>query len=122
MPDKILVTGVAGFIGSHLCEKLLQEGYEVIGVDSLTDYYDIRIKKENLRQIIGKDRFTFHERSLNDIDPENILKDVSFVFHQAAQAGDDEADQRFLGVLHRSGDVHHRCPGGQRRAGYLLPA
>ena len=56
---KILVTGCAGFIGSHLCEKLLVEGHDVIGVDNLNDYYDITLKEYNLSMLLPEERFTF---------------------------------------------------------------
>lgn len=48
---KILITGVAGFIGSHLCLKLLELGHQIIGVDNLNDYYDIKLKKDRLKLI-----------------------------------------------------------------------
>ncbi|NIM19620.1 MAG: NAD-dependent epimerase/dehydratase family protein [Candidatus Latescibacteria bacterium] len=87
MPGKILVTGAAGFIGSHLCERLVKEGYDVVGVDSLTDYYDVRIKRENLRELKGNEKFTYYEHSLNDMDLGSLIGEVDVIFHQAAQAG-----------------------------------
>lgn len=85
--EKTVVTGAAGFIGSHLCERLLEDGFEVVGVDSLTDYYDIRIKQTNLQPLLDYDRFSFVEQSLNTLDLENLLSGTTFLFHQAAQAG-----------------------------------
>ncbi|MFH1755344.1 MAG: NAD-dependent epimerase/dehydratase family protein [Candidatus Latescibacterota bacterium] len=87
MSTKVLVTGAAGFIGSHLCERLLAEGYDVIGVDCLTDYYDTRIKQENLTGLLSDKRFTLVRQSLNDADLCRLLDGVVCVFHQAAQAG-----------------------------------
>ena len=87
MTEKILVTGAAGFIGSQLSGRLLQDGHQVVGVDSLTDYYDIRLKRENLSQLIENSRFDFHERSLNDLDLAALLDGVTVIFHLAAQAG-----------------------------------
>lgn len=87
MSTKVLVTGAAGFIGSHLCERLLAEGYEVLGVDSLTDYYDTRIKEANLQEFRSNRKFTFYQRSLNEIDLRELLEGVTVIFHQAAQAG-----------------------------------
>jgi nucleoside-diphosphate-sugar epimerase len=81
-----LVTGAAGFIGSALCKELLRRGHSVVGVDSLTDYYDIRLKERNLAGIVS-DRFTFHGDSLNDIDLASLLHGVDWVFHQAGQPG-----------------------------------
>lgn len=87
MSQKALVTGAAGFIGSHLAEGLLDEGYEVIAVDSFTDYYDVRLKRNNVDQYSGRDGVTFVAQSLNDTDLKGMLDGVDFVFHLAAQAG-----------------------------------
>ncbi len=81
-----LVTGCAGFIGSHLTEKLLADGYAVIGVDALRDYYDVAIKKQNLNSL-KHDNFEFIEADLNELDLGSIVKRVYHVFHEAAQAG-----------------------------------
>ena len=51
MTEKILVTGSAGFIGFHLCKKLLSEGYEVFGIDNLNNYYDLSLKKARLDEL-----------------------------------------------------------------------
>ena len=59
MAEKVLVTGVAGFIGSHLCRALLGKGFFVFGVDSFNDNYDIRIKKENLATFNTDPNFSF---------------------------------------------------------------
>ena len=56
---KILVTGCAGFIGSHLCEKLLSNHFEVIGVDNLNDYYDVKLKEYNLSMLLPEENFNF---------------------------------------------------------------
>ena len=57
---KVLVTGAAGFIGARLSERLLERGDEVVGVDNLNDYYDVRLKQARLARLQGKPRFTFH--------------------------------------------------------------
>jgi nucleoside-diphosphate-sugar epimerase len=84
---KALVTGGAGFIGSHLSERLLSEGVEVTAVDCFTDYYPREIKERNLATLRGKDRYRFIESSIADANLGEILDGVTHVFHLAAQAG-----------------------------------
>jgi UDP-glucose 4-epimerase len=84
---KSLVTGCAGFIGSHLVERLLREGHEVVGIDSFTDYYAREIKEANMRGFIKDDNFHFIEEDINRLDLSEILCNVDYIFHQAAQAG-----------------------------------
>lgn len=86
MTSKALVTGAAGFVGSNLCKRLIREGYEVVGVDSLTDYYDVGIKLENLRGL-KEAGVTFVEADLNSIDFPSAVGAVDFIFHQAGQPG-----------------------------------
>ncbi len=87
MAERVVVTGAAGFIGSHLCEALLARGYAVTGIDCLTDYYDVRIKRDNLAQFSSHDRFTFLEESLTAANLDELLDGATTVFHLAAQAG-----------------------------------
>src|SRR6056297_2598760 len=84
---KALVTGTVGFIGSTLTEKLLKEGYEVIGVDCFIDYYPRRLKEKNMELFIDNDNFTFIEKNILDLDLKELIKDIDYIFHQAAQAG-----------------------------------
>jgi UDP-glucose 4-epimerase len=84
---KALVTGAAGFIGSHVCDRLLEDGAEVIGLDCFTDYYPRPLKEGNLRHNLGHARFRFVEARLQDADLPSILDGVTHVFHLAAQAG-----------------------------------
>jgi len=81
------VTGAAGFIGSHLCERLLREGYHVVGVDCFTDYYPRAVKEANLASIADHEAFRFVEGDLGEMDLAELLVGVDAVFHQAAQAG-----------------------------------
>jgi UDP-glucose 4-epimerase len=83
---KVLVTGVAGFIGSHLAGRLLQEGFQVIGIDSFLDNYSRKIKGNNLRGLFNN-KFSFIEGSIFELDLKEILKKVDTVFHQAAIPG-----------------------------------
>jgi len=90
-----LVTGAAGFIGSHLAERLLAGGHRVVGVDCFTDYYPRPLKERNLETLRGHQRFAFLEADLLQIDLLDLLRGegpvafgaVELVFHQAAQAG-----------------------------------
>jgi nucleoside-diphosphate-sugar epimerase len=84
---KTLVTGVAGFIGSHLAEKLLAEGREVVGVDSFLDNYPRSFKDKNLAAFSGHTNFQFVGADLLRLDLKDLLRDVSHVFHLAGQPG-----------------------------------
>jgi UDP-glucose 4-epimerase len=84
---KAIVTGVAGFIGSHLAESLLDHGAEVVGIDCFTDYYPRAEKEANLAGPAGRPGFTFVETSIHDADLGRLLDGVDQVFHLAAQAG-----------------------------------
>jgi nucleoside-diphosphate-sugar epimerase len=84
---KALVTGAAGFIGSHLTGALLERGAEVIGIDCFTDYYPRRIKEANLAENKGRRGFTFVEAQIQDADLSTLLDGATHVFHLAAQAG-----------------------------------
>ena len=72
---KALVTGVAGFIGSQLAESLIQEGADVIGVDSFTDYYARDIKIANLEKLSASSRFQLVEGSIEAMDLSTYLRD-----------------------------------------------
>ena len=84
---KALVTGAAGFIGSHLSEALLAQGADVVGVDCFTDYYARDVKERNLSGPKSQKRFTFHEAALQTVALPPLLDGVTHVFHLAAQAG-----------------------------------
>ncbi|TYQ10702.1 UNVERIFIED_ORG: nucleoside-diphosphate-sugar epimerase [Gordonia westfalica J30] len=82
-----LITGVAGFVGHGLATALLSRGERVIGIDAITDYYDPRLKRENLRSLTNNPDFQFHEVSLADAPLDDLLKGATTVFHQAGQPG-----------------------------------
>jgi UDP-glucuronate 4-epimerase len=85
--SRCLVTGAAGFIGSHLCEALLARGHEVIGVDAFIPYYPRAIKESNLAGARAARAFTFHELDLRTAPLRNLLKECDVVFHEAAMPG-----------------------------------
>ena len=69
MPDlKILVTGAAGFIGFHTSQRLLARGYEVVGLDNLNSYYDVRLKQARLELLQQQPKFRFEQLDLADRD------------------------------------------------------
>lgn len=95
-----LVTGVAGFVGSHLAEKLLSQGHSVVGVDCFSDYYPRPFKERNLENLRADSRFSFISGDLLELDLPALLagksapataksfgQRVDFIFHLAAQAG-----------------------------------
>ena len=84
---KALVTGAAGFIGSHLTAALLDAGADVVGIDCFTDYYPRPIKEGNLDVNRGRASFRFVETALQDADLAALLDGRTHVFHLAAQAG-----------------------------------
>jgi len=84
---KALVTGAAGFIGSHLVEQLLSDGADVVGIDSFTDYYARELKNANLAGPRAHPRFRLLECRIQDADLDAVLGDRTHVFHLAAQAG-----------------------------------
>lgn len=90
MNSKVLVTGVAGFIGSHLAESLLNLGYQVVGLDNFDDFYLPAVKRENIRTLDNEDRFCMIEGDIRDTDLLTRIfseHDISLVAHLAARAG-----------------------------------
>ncbi|MDZ4246767.1 MAG: SDR family oxidoreductase [Dehalococcoidia bacterium] len=85
---KALVTGGAGFIGSHICKRLIKEGYEVICLDNFDPYYDPGIKRKNIESLLKDKKFKLVEGDIRDEGLlQDALKGVDYVFHYAAQAG-----------------------------------
>ncbi|MEE8444131.1 MAG: NAD-dependent epimerase/dehydratase family protein, partial [Alphaproteobacteria bacterium] len=87
----VLVTGAAGFIGYHVSEALLARGEQVVGIDNLNDYYDVRLKQARLERLRGRNGFAFHKIDISE--PERMgalageIPDLRRVVHLAAQAG-----------------------------------
>lgn len=88
MPDsyKILITGAAGFIGSHTAEYFAKAGHEVYGVDNFSDYYDIALKKRNVKDIEAAG-VTFVQADLTDELKGRLPGNMDYIFHYAAQPG-----------------------------------
>lgn len=120
-PHRILVTGAAGFIGSHLCERLLEDGHDIVGVDMFHPFYSREIKERNLQQLRCSDRFQLIEADLRDTNLVDLVQDADVVVHMAAMAGaaswavfDDYvtcnliATQRVLEALVAVGDIDKR--------------
>jgi UDP-glucuronate 4-epimerase len=84
---RALVTGVAGFVGSTLAERLVADGWTVRGIDAFTPYYDVSVKWRNIDALLRHDAFELVEGHLEATDLRRLLADVDVVFHQAAQPG-----------------------------------
>lgn len=84
---RVVVTGVAGFIGSHLSERLLAADHEVVGIDCFTDYYEKARKEQNLQTSRASDRFHFEAADLVDADLAPLLEGADVIYHLAGQPG-----------------------------------
>ena len=82
-----IVTGVAGFIGSHLAEALLEQGAKVIGIDQFNNYYSPQLKQNNIVNLKKYPEFKLIKGNIQDLDWQELLQSVDVVYHQAAQAG-----------------------------------
>src|ERR1700724_3492147 len=84
---KTVVTGAAGFMGSHLTERLLADGHEVLGIDSFTDYYRRARKEQNLEVARSHRNFSFEGLALVTADLTSALEGADVVYHLAGQPG-----------------------------------
>lgn len=104
---KVLVTGVAGFIGSHLAEALIRDGDELVGIDCFTTFYSRELKKANLSSLLENPSFSFFEQDLNSQDLD--LHGAEVVFHLAAQPGvRDSWGEGFTAYLRDNLQATHR--------------
>jgi UDP-glucuronate 4-epimerase len=88
---KVIITGIAGFVGSHLARRLLRDGAAIVGIDNLSDYYDVRLKRDRLADLARTKPFTFVEADAADLSAMRSLfakhADANHIAHLAAQAG-----------------------------------
>ena len=85
---KILITGGAGFIGSHTIERLLKNGYEVVCLDNFDPYYNPNIKRKNITPFVENENFKLIKGDIQDIELlQDLICDIDYIFHEAAQAG-----------------------------------
>jgi nucleoside-diphosphate-sugar epimerase len=122
---KCVVTGAAGFIGSHLCEALLAAGHEVAGVDAFIPYYPRAVKERNLTALEGRPGFTFHAVDQRTEPLDALVAQTEVVFHLAAMAGLMKSWTDFDGywtcnvqATQRLIDAVLRAAGGLRRFVY----
>ena len=102
-----LVTGVAGFIGSTLASRLVEQGATVTGIDCFTDYYPRFIKEANLTPLRARPSFHFVEAALQDTDLSRLLDGVTHVFHNMQRRM--EETRKFLGnyIYYRKHNLSH---------------
>lgn len=84
---RALITGAAGFIGSNLVDRLLDDGHQVVGLDCFTDYYATELKHANIANALRHDTFTLVDEDLLQADLDQLLDGIDVVFHQAGQPG-----------------------------------
>src|SRR5688572_26107901 len=88
--EKVLITGAAGFIGFHLSQRLCREGFQVVGIDNLNDYYDVNLKHARLKVLEANESFVFYPIDLRDQAAITSLfqnNQFNYVVNLAAQAG-----------------------------------
>jgi nucleoside-diphosphate-sugar epimerase len=113
---KCVVTGAAGFIGSHLCEHLLRSGHEVAGVDAFIPYYPQRAKERNLAFALTRPGYRFHRLDLRHQPLDAVLADAEAVFHLAAMPGLAQSWTDFDGYLTCNVQATQRLLEAIRRA------
>lgn len=114
---KCLITGAAGFIGSHLCERLLDLGHEVIGLDGFIPYYPREVKEGNLANLQRRAGFRFLERDLRQDSLEEAVDEAEAIIHLAAMAGLNQSWVDFEGYSSCNLQATQRLLDAVRRAG-----
>ena len=99
---RVLVTGAAGFIGSHLVDRLLAQGHDVVGIDSFTDYYTRAAKERNVATALANPRFTFATADLSQDDLAPVVEGAEVVYHCAGRPGVREALMQFDQYWHEN--------------------
>ena len=116
--SKVLVTGAAGFIGSHLVDRLLKAGYEVVGLDCFTDYYSPEAKRRNLSRALAHERFTLIEGDLLHLDLDDVVAGAEGVAHLAGEPGVRSSwGERFPTYLERNVQTTQRLLEAASRGG-----
>lgn len=116
--SKVLVTGAAGFIGSHLVDRLLEAGYEVAGLDCFTDYYSPEVKRRNLSRALAHERFTPIEGDLLQLDLDDLIRGMDGVAHLAGEPGVRSSwGERFPTYLERNVQTTQRLLEAASRGG-----
>lgn len=116
--ETTLVTGAAGFIGSHLCEALVSAGEWVTGVDDFNPYYDPAIKRRNVAGVAAHPAFSLIERDINgmgDDELDELVRNAGVIYHLAAQAGVRASWDDFNSYVTRNITLTHRLLESARR-------
>lgn len=116
--DSVLVTGAAGFIGSHLCDALVARGERVLGLDDFNPYYDPALKRRNVEQLCGRPGFTLIENDINSLGNDELdalIARCGVVYHLAAQPGVRASWDDFNSYVIRNITLTHRLLEAARR-------